>query len=205
MGCHSHRQNSAGLKVCDTGEEGAKDKGKNCITCHMPQVEGSATTIRHTKTHAFHGFAGTMNNPQMLAEHIELDLKKSAGGFEVIVHNKAPHDLLLHPLRVVELRVSVVKDSKSSPLKTYTFARVIGNEEGASMPWLANKVLSDTMIKANEKRSVAYTDNVDKKSQIEVQLGYYTVNPKAVDKLGLKGNEKAEKFTVLKQKYFSAE
>ncbi len=60
-GCHSHKENSLGFTICKTDEKGAKDKEQNCITCHMPQVKGSATNIRVSQTHAFHGFAGAIN------------------------------------------------------------------------------------------------------------------------------------------------
>jgi hypothetical protein len=141
----------------------------------------------------------------MLSKHVEIDFKKSSGGFEITIDNKAPHDLMLHPLRVVELRVNLLKDKKATPLKTHSFARVIGNEEGPSMPWLANKVVVDTMLKANEKKSIKYDAALLSGDKIEVQLGYFVVNPKALKKLNLEENEEAQKFTVLKQQHFTVE
>lgn len=205
MGCHSHRKNSNEFMVCETSKEGAKSKEENCITCHMPKIDGTATTIRQTQKHSFHGFAGSRKNPQMLSKHVEIDFKKSSGGFEITIDNKAPHDLMLHPLRVVELRVNLLKDKKATPLKTHSFARVIGNEEGPSMPWLANKVVVDTMLKANEKKSIKYDAALLSGDKIEVQLGYFVVNPKALKKLNLEENEEAQKFTVLKQQHFTVE
>ena len=205
MGCHSHRQNSAEFMICETSKDGAKSKEENCITCHMPKVDGTATTLTETKKHAYHGFAGARKNPEMLSKYVGLSFQKSANGFDVTIENKAPHDLMLHPLRVVELRVNLVKDGKSAPLKTHTFAKVIGNENGASMPWLADRVVSDTMLKANEKKSVSYDDKVKAGDKIEVTLGYYIVNPKALKKLKLDADEDAKKFTVLKVQSFIAE
>ena len=205
MGCHSHRQNSGEFMICQTQKEGAQSKEENCITCHMPKVDGTATTLTETKKHAYHGFAGARKNPEMLSKYVGLSFQKSANGFDVTIENKAPHDLMLHPLRVVELRVNLVKDGKSAPLKTHTFAKVIGNENGASMPWLADRVVSDTMLKANEKKSISYDDKVKAGDKIEVTLGYYIVNPKALKKLELETNEEAKKFTVLKVQNFIAE
>lgn len=204
-GCHSHKQNSHQFMVCETGKDGAKDKEQNCVTCHMPKVNGSATTIRQSQKHSFHGFAGARKNHEMLSRYVELDFKKRSSGFDIIVENKAPHDLMLHPLRVVELRVNLIKEGKVTALKTYTFVRAIGNEDGPSMPWLANRVVKNTMIKPNEKKSISYSERVQSGSKIEVQLGYYVVNPKALKKLNLEGNEEMEKFTILKQKYFIVE
>jgi hypothetical protein len=205
MGCHSHRQNSAQFMVCETGKEGAKNKEENCITCHMPKVEGTATTIRQSQKHAYHGFTGSHKNPEMLSKYVDLEFNKNSSGFDVIINNKAPHDLMLHPMRVVELRVSLVNGGKATPLKTFTFVRAIGNENGPSMPWLANQVVTDTMIKASEKKSIAYTDALKKGDKVEVQLGYYLVSPKGAEKLNIQENKEVQKFTVLKQKSFIVE
>ena len=59
------------------------------------------------------------------------------------------------------------------------------------------------MVKASSKESVAYEDTLQNGDKIEATLGYYIVNPKAVENLGLKDNKKAQSFTVLKQKYFT--
>lgn len=205
MGCHSHRENSHEFMLCETGKDGAKDKEQNCITCHMPKVQGSATTIRHSEKHSFHGFAGARKHPEMLSQHVELEFKKTQNGFDVVVENKAPHNFMLHPLRVAQLKVNLIRDAKSTPLKTETFVKVIGNDEGPSMPWLATKVVEDTMLKANEKRSISYSDTLKKGDRLEVQLGYFVVNPKALKNLGLEENKELEKFKVLKQKIFNIE
>lgn len=205
MGCHSHKENSHEFRLCETNKEGAKDKKQNCITCHMPKVQGSATTIRQSEKHAFHGFAGARKHPEMLSKHVELDFQKTDNGFNVRVHNKAPHKLLTHPLRVVELRVNIIRNAKTINLKTEQFYKAIGRDGKPSMPWVANEVLVDSMIKDNEKRVVSYKESLKSGDKVEVTLGFYVVNPKVVDKLGLNKNEDAKKFTILKQKYFSVE
>lgn len=205
MGCHSHRQNAGEFMICETGEAGAQSKEQNCITCHMPKIEGTATTIRHSDKHAFHGFAGAHKKPELLSQYVELEFAKNSNGFDIAVTNKAPHDLMLHPLRVTELRVKVTSAKESKSLKTFTFIKVIGNEDGPSMPWLANQVIVDTMLKANEKRAISYVEGLKKGDKVEVELGYYLVNPKALKKLNLDGSKEAQKFTVLKQKSFIVE
>jgi hypothetical protein len=202
MGCHSHKQNANKFNVCTTDLAGAKNKESNCITCHMPQVEGSSTTIRESKTHAFHGFAGVRNAPELLAKHVEFNYNKSSSGFEIIVHNKAPHNLLIHPLRVVRLKTILKRDGKSEELKTYTFVKVIGTEGKASMPWLATEVVKDNMIKGDEKRVVKFDKILKSGDEIEAILGYHIVNSKAVKKLGLEDEKELSKFITLKSSYF---
>jgi DNA-directed RNA polymerase subunit RPC12/RpoP len=202
MGCHSHKQNSHKLEVCFTDDAGAKNKKENCITCHMPQVGGSATTVRISKTHAFHGFAGARVAHRKLAKYVDLTYKKSSNGFEVVVENKAPHNLLTHPLRVVQLRAKLIRDNKTIELKTHTFVRAIGRDSKPSMPWVANEVVKDTMIKAKEKRVVEFDNKLQSGDALELVLGFYVVNPKAVKKLGLDNDEKLKEFTILKSKNF---
>lgn len=205
MGCHSHKQNSHEFSVCTTEEEGAKDKKTNCITCHMPKVDGSATTVRISKQHSFHGFAGAHTKPQMLKKYVEFGFEKNSNGFEIIVHNKAPHNLMTHPLRLVQLRVNHIRDAKSTALKTQTFVKVIGTEGKPSMPWLATEVVKDTMIKANEKRKVKYDKKLKSGDTVEVILGYYIVNPKAVEKLNLQDDKAATEFKILKSQNINIE
>jgi hypothetical protein len=203
MGCHSHRENSHGLAVCNVEEDGAKDKESNCISCHMPKVDGSATTVRQSKQHAFHGFAGARVKPEMLSKYVEIGFTKSAKGFEVNVENKAPHNLMTHPLRVVQLKATLIRDAKQTPLKTHTFVKVIGKDGKPTMPWLATEVVKDTMIKANETRVIKYDDVLRSGDKVEVQLGFFIVNPKAVKKLNLQDEKEITKFTILNSKIFN--
>jgi hypothetical protein len=202
MGCHSHKQNSKGFAVCRVDMSGAENKESNCISCHMPQVNGSSTTIKKSATHAFHGFAGIRNTPKLLAKHIDIAYTKSHKGFEISIENNTPHQLLTHPLRVLELQVTLKSEGEINLLKKHTFTRVIGTEGKASMPWLATQVIKDNMINANEKRVVSFDINVKKGDEIEAILGYYIVNPKVAKKLGLENEKKLINFTSLKHFYF---
>ena len=202
MGCHSHKQNGKGFDVCRTDIKGTKDEKSNCISCHMPKVEGSATTIRVSKEHAFHGFAGVRNAPELLAKHIDISYKKSENGFTITLENKAPHNLLTHPLRVVQLKTTLKRDGKTVALKTETFVKTIGTENKPSMPWLATQVVKDNMIKANEKREILFDSKLQSGDEIETTLGYYIVNPKAAKKLGLEDSTELSSFKALKSQYF---
>jgi nitrate/TMAO reductase-like tetraheme cytochrome c subunit len=201
MGCHSHKQNAHKFNVCTTDMKGAKNKNSNCITCHMPKVKGSATTIRESKTHAFHGFVGIRNSPKKLAKYIDISYKKQDNGFDIIIHNKASHNLLTHPLRVIQLKTKLKRNGKIKELKTNTFIKVIGTNNKPSMPWLATQIIKDNMIKANEKRVISFNTKLQKGDEIEAILGYYIVNPKAVKKLGLENEKELSEFIPLKDVY----
>jgi hypothetical protein len=202
MGCHSHKKNSHKLNVCITEKEGAASKEENCITCHMPKIKGTATTVRISDKHSFHGFAGVVTKPKMLSKYVTLAFHKTTKGFDVVVNNTAPHKLLTHPLRVVQLKTSIIRDKQKIQLQTFTFQRVIGKDSKASMPWLATEVVKDTMIQANEKRTISFKEKVMSGDKIEVTLGFYRVNPQALKDLGLQEDKELQKFTLLKTQYF---
>jgi hypothetical protein len=204
MGCHSHKKNSHRLNVCKTGNKGVRENGDNCISCHMPKVKGSATNIRISKKHAFHGFAGVINKPELLSKYIDINYKRGESGFDIIIHNKAPHNLMLHPLRIVQLRVKLKSKGKDKEknLKVHNFVRILGRKSKPTMPWLATKVLKDTMINPDEKRVVHFDTNLQKGDEIEAILGFYIVNPKVIKKLGLQDDKKLSEFIPLKKSYF---
>lgn len=193
MGCHSHNTNDKAIDACRIAMPTTKET--NCITCHMPQVNGSATSIKITKTHAYHGFAGVHNAPQMLSKYLEIKISQTKNGFDVSLHNTSPHPFLLQPLRVAKLTIKI-NSKKLSPI---LFARILGDEKNnPTMPWDATKVLSDTMLKANEKRSFHFSENLKNGDMVEAEFGFFVLNPKAKEKLELQNNETANKFTVFK-------
>ena len=205
MGCHSHKQNEHKFDVCRTEEAGAQNKKENCITCHMPKILGTATTVRLSEKHAYHGFAGARVGASMLSKYVEFDFKKGANGFDVTLHNKAPHDLMSHPLRVVQLRATLIRGSKHTKLETHSFVRAIGHEGKPTLPWLATEIVKDNMIKANEKRVIAFDQVLQSGDKVEVVLGFYVVNPKVLKKLNLQDDKELSAFTVLKGQHFSVE
>ena len=203
MGCHSHKQNGHKLTVCKTTS--SDDAKHNCITCHMPKVKGSATTIRQSDTHAFHGFAGVWRDHKMLSKYIELTYQKTSDGFYITIHNKAPHDLLTHPLRVVKLLTKLTRDGKTQELPTHTFVKVLGKNNKPAMPWIADMILKNTMIKANETRIINFTTKLQKGDEIESILGFFPVNPKAAKKLKLEDDASLTHFTTLQKLHISVD
>jgi len=174
----------------------------NCITCHMPKVEGSLAGAPMSKTHRFHGFAGTKNRPDLLAKYLKINFKKTISGFEITLKNEAKHNLLLHPLRLGKLNVSIKSGTKTNTLKSISFFRILGADGKPAMPWLATEIFKENMLKADETRTIKYDTKVQNGDVIEVEFGYYLVNPKMLKKLGLMDNEKATKFNILKMESF---
>ena len=202
MGCHSHKQNAHGLDLCRMEAEEGQDDKENCITCHMPLVQGSFTTVSDSKTHRYHGFAGSLHKPKMLAKYVKLSLEKSSDGFDVTIKNEANHQLLLHPLRVGELRVAITRDGKTTQLKPHRFMRIIGKDSKPAMPWMADSVLKDTHIKAKEARKIHFGDLLKNGDVVEIKLGHYNVNPKVAKKLGLENHSDLSGFRLLKKERF---
>jgi len=205
MGCHSHFKNNHDIDICNTGQKGVNTNENNCITCHMPKVKGSATTIKITKKHAFHGFAGSRNHQNLVAKYLEISYKKTDDGFDIILKNKAPHKLFIQTLRMAQMDVRVIKNNVTKKLKPIVFAKTIGKDGVEVMPWLATQVLSDTMLKANETRTVHFDTKVNSSDEIEVVFGYYLVNPSMHKDLELAPNTEPTTFHVLKTKSFLVE
>lgn len=205
MGCHSHLQNTHQLNICETDPKGAKEEETNCISCHMPKIKGSATSIKITKEHRFHGFSSMFNDQKLLEKYIKINFTSKQKGFEISVKNEASHNLFLHPMRLALLKVNLLRGQKVLELKTESFLRVLGNDEKPTFPWDATKELNNTMIKANERRVIFYDVPLLEKDTIEVIFGYYKVNPSILNDLELQNNEESTKFNILQTKHFKAE
>lgn len=202
MGCHSHLQNENKFDLCSVEMEGTKDEEDNCITCHMPKIKGSATSIKITKTHTFHGFASASTNQDLLAKYIKIEFKQNKDFFEISIKNKSSHNLFLQPLRVAQLRVNVLRGKETIKLPVKSFVRIIGKDGKPTMPWLANSEVKNNMIKANELRVIKYDFKLNKEDQIEVVFGYYKVNPKMIKKLKLENHKDSTEFNVLKSEFY---
>ena len=195
MGCHSHNQNGHGFNVCKTDEH--MSEKRNCITCHMPKVQGSFSTIKHTKTHRFHGFAGVSVAEELLSEYVKMELKQGQNGYEVVVTNLAPHELLLHPMRLGELRIYVYTNGERTLVKKYAFFKVLGKEGKPSAPWEATQMLKNTQLQPERTKAFSLGESVKKGAQVEVVLGFYKVSPKIAKKFHITDKELL-RFKVLK-------
>ena len=201
IGCHSHKKNKHRLNVCSTNIANEMD-GANCVSCHMPKVKGSVSTLHETKMHTFHGFAGSHYNSEMLQQYVDISVVRAINNFIINIDNRTSHALLLHPLRTAVLKVTLTRDGKMTPLRDEIFVRVIGHNGKPAMPWKASVTLRDTMIQANEKRAVRYDLKLQKGDKVNVVLGWYLVNPKVVKKLNLQDEKIATEFITFKTELF---
>ncbi|MEA2047331.1 MAG: multiheme c-type cytochrome [Campylobacterota bacterium] len=201
VGCHSHKKNKYDINVCSTNIDNELD-GSNCVSCHMPKIKGSVSTMNKTKEHTFHGFPGTHAHQDMLTQYVDIILKRHKRTFDITIDNKSSHALALHPMRVMQLRVKIMRKSKVIDLAVKNFARVIGAEGKGTPPWLANEVVQDTAVKANEKRVVTFNEVLEKGDVLEVTIGYFLVNPKMLKSLDLEKSQIATKFHHFKTEEF---
>ncbi|MDD2651826.1 MAG: multiheme c-type cytochrome [Sulfurimonas sp.] len=202
IGCHSHNLNAHGLNLCSTNVNDEMSTS-NCVSCHMPKVEGSFSSIIETKTHSFHGFAGAHANSDMLKKYVQISLLRNTDHFIVNVDNQTSHALLLHPMRLAVLKISVTRDGKTEALAEEQFVRVIGKENKPAMPWVADATLKDSMVKANEKRAVRRDFKLEKGDRVDVTLGWFLVHPQSLKSLGLENEKAAKEFHVFKKESFS--
>ena len=202
IGCHSHKMNKHKLNVCSTNIQNEMD-GANCVSCHMPKIKGSVSELHKTPTHTFHGFAGAHSHSDMLQKYVDISLQKEQTSFNIKIQNHSSHALLLHPLRVAVLKATLIRGKKKTQLQDKVFVRVIGKDGKPAMPWKANATLKDTMIKASELRVVNYNTKLEKGDRVDVVLGWYLVNPKALKALNLQNEKIATDFTEFKKESFN--
>ncbi|WP_241690983.1 cytochrome c family protein [Sulfurimonas sp. CVO] len=202
VGCHSHNLNKHGLNLCSTNINDEMSQA-NCVSCHMPKVNGSVSSINETKMHSFHGFAGAHYKSEMLSKYVDISILKNIDHFIVNIDNRSSHALLLHPMRLAVLKIAVIRDGKTVELEEETFVRVIGKDGKPAMPWLADTTLVDTMIQANEKRAVKRDFKLQKGDRVDVTLGWFLVHPESLKSLGLENQEVAKEFHLFKKESFN--
>ena len=188
MGCHSHKRNKFGLNVCSTNEHNEIENA-NCVSCHMPKMAGSVSTLKKRKNHAFHGFAGAHSHQKFLKKYVDIEFLAHLQGFDIAINSKIPHDFLLHPARVAFMVVKVQRQNKTVFNKKEILVRILGKNGKPTPPWLANRVVKDSMLKANEKRVFHYGLKLKKGDTIIVALAYKLVKPPFAKKLGVKNNK----------------
>jgi len=206
MGCHMHKSNKKGFDVCST-EDNNMDGNNNCITCHMPKVDGAPSTMSEVKKHAYHGFPGLHGDLSLLSKYITLGFKHAKKKFTVSVDHQATHSSTLHPLRMAKLVVSIKRDGKVIKMDPKKLFKVIGSKAGpspmATPPWLATDIIKDTRIPANTKKDFKYDFALQSGDKVTAKFGYLLVKPKALKKFELENNEEAKKFRVIAKETFT--
>jgi formate-dependent nitrite reductase cytochrome c552 subunit len=176
-----------------------KDK-HTCISCHMPQIMGSKTTLSNSKTHAFHGIAGIHQQTESLGQYIDFEIEKNLHGFNVKIINQANHALFGEAYREGILEVTILRAGKTLRLKPYIFTRIFAKDGKECMPFEATEVLKDTLIYA--KKTINYDVKVQTGDKITLSLGIKLISDKAAKKLNLQDDKDLTKIKLLKVESF---
>lgn len=165
MGCHDQRKNANKVALCQTGDEIAESGGSNnCLTCHMPIVNGKADHSLlggHSAKMVSKGLVMTMTTVEKPSNKLDVSIKLA---------NQLPHNLPTGaPFRNIYIILTgydkkaqiVWQSSQSHPLNDDKKAMLmysLGDKEGnPAPPPKATQVLGDTRLKPYESRILNYS------------------------------------------------
>jgi len=165
MGCHDKRKNSNKVALCQTGDEIAKSAGTtNCLSCHMPVVNGKVDHSLmggHSAKMVGKGLVMTMTSSFSNTKTLAVSIKLA---------NQLPHNLPTGaPFRNIFVKLTgfdkegkeVWQSSQSHPAKDDKQAMLmyhLGDDKGnAAPPPKATQVLGDTRLKPYETRELKYS------------------------------------------------
>lgn len=172
-------------------------KEENCITCHMPQVPGSHSDRVYVPTHASHSFAAISTKIETPEKFIDLNISREEDGFSVVLYNKLPHDLILHPTRLFILKIFVNEELISEQ----RFQKPWKGDKHKPFIWLKESIVYKKNIMAKSKKSIKVKHLLKKEDKVRVELGYHTFNPALAEKIGVK-DEKGMEYRVFIEKIF---
>ncbi len=209
LGCHTQHSRQKNLvakkgqiycvysKLDENESRNPNTDKQNCITCHMPQVEGSLSDRLDTTTHAYHGFSGIGENITMLDKYVDINITKSDKGFEVAVTNNSSHNLLLHPTRGLFLKVHIEKDEKIvKTFETIKFQKEAIVSKAKPLSWLKDRVDYKNSIKSKQTKRIDYKYIVASDEEIVVQLLYQRYK----DDIAKKTRQKKAQYILFKEK-----
>jgi len=167
MGCHDQRKNSNKVALCQTGDEIATSGGtNNCLSCHMPIVNGK---VDHS---LLGGHSAKMVSKGLLMTMTSTSTAQNAKTLNVDIKlvNQLPHNLPTGaPFRNIYVKLTgydkegkqVWASSQSHPVKDDKKAMLmysLGDKEGnPAPPPKATQVLGDTRLKPYETRVLNYS------------------------------------------------
>lgn len=164
MGCHDQRKNSNKVALCQTGGEIASSDGDtNCLSCHMPTVNGKAD-------HSLLGGHSAKMVSKGLLMSMATHKKNNTLEVSIKLTNQLPHNFPTGaPFRNVYIKLTgydkqgkeIWSSSQSHPAKDDKKAMLmysLGDAEGnPAPPPKATQVLGDTRLKPHETRELNYS------------------------------------------------
>ncbi|GJL56936.1 MAG: cytochrome c family protein [Nitrospirales bacterium] len=145
-------------------ESQAEKSGKTCQACHMPGAFGESANGERNRKIANHSFPGRFG--KVRAKAVELDFTTNVQGetstVDVTIQSLVPHNLPMpHPgwYRVVVDLTVLGKNLRKVHNDQRYYERVYGDKNGKKtvLDFEAVKVLSDTLLKPEEKRVESFT------------------------------------------------
>ena len=197
MGCHDKRKNANKVALCQTGDEIAASGGSNnCLSCHMPIVNGKAD---HS---LLGGHSAKMVSKGLLMIMTTTPTPKTLD-VSIKLSNQLPHNLPTGaPFRNIYVTLTaydekgnqVWKNTQSHPVeddKKAMFMYSLGDENGnPAPPPKATQVLDDTRLKPYETRELKYSLPTEKIVRIRA-VAYYDLLLPAMKKKFPKPEHKA--------------
>lgn len=164
----------------------AMKAGKECQACHMPEQTGESANGEAKRKVANHSFPGRIGKLRQEAAHLDVAtvIKGDKTTVTVKVQSLVPHNLpATHPgWASVVLDVSVLgKNLKTVFNEKRVYGRRYDDAKGQPtvFDFAAVKVVEDTVLKADEVRTEAFTFPTPKDTKtfdVEVTLNYAPVN-----------------------------
>ncbi|MGB0911169.1 MAG: multiheme c-type cytochrome [Nitrospirales bacterium] len=140
-------------------ESKAEKEGKTCQSCHMPGAFGESANGERNRKIANHSFPGRFGKVRAKAVELDFTTKVNAkqSSVAVTIQSLVPHNLPMpHPgwYRVVVDLTVLGKNLKKVHGAQRYYERVYGDKNGEKtvLDFQAEKVLTDTLLKPEEKR-----------------------------------------------------
>jgi hypothetical protein len=199
--CHAHHKKQK-ILVSNPTEKGYENfcifsqietniTAEGCISCHMPEVEGSFTDRYTTPTHRSHRFLGLRNRFKGIERYLDINLTRSGEVLSVALINRMPHAMILHPTRMFKLQVFV--DGKLRYEKV--FEKESRQKHVRPFVWLKERVVYADNLAAKDRYLYHLTLHPEDK-QVKAVLGYYLIKPEIAQRIGLT-NKKDTTFHIL--------
>jgi hypothetical protein len=204
MGCHSHKVNKSEIEICSTLDEVGKTS--DCISCHMPTVEGAPTKLnaKARLEHTSHKFLG-IHSQEMVQKAVKLKLTQlNKNSFELEIKNKMGHSIITQPMRLKYVKTIILRNDKivwsnfkSSPYEDTeaTFAIIFKDKNNkATLPAYAKGYKYNTNLKAKQDKRIIYSfNNLKKGDLIKASWISYIIAPKIAKKLKIEDIEVQKK------------
>jgi|GEM_PF-258492 len=187
----SHVDDNVTRTVKNTDEE-------NCITCHMPQVDGSFTDRFTTPTHAYHGFSALSSKMSDAQRYFDINLTQKSDGFDILLTNKVPHDLVLHPTRLFVLKIYL----NGKLIKEKRYQKESRTTKLEPLSWQKENVYYLHNLLAKRTDSIHIKESIKDGDSVKVVLGYYVTRPDVAKRVDL-NDTKSTQYQTLVEKNFT--